>query len=88
MTYREFHLRCKAYERTVANKWQIARWLGLKVLEPHLSKDNKLTVFDLLTLPTDPSPEELKEMQQEDAKRQMRHIEEMKERYRKMGINV
>jgi formylmethanofuran dehydrogenase subunit A len=68
MTFREFCLRALAHERQEVSKWQHTRWLGLKIIEPHLKKDSKVTVFDILPLPNDPTKDDLKVAREINAK--------------------
>lgn len=88
MTYREFVLRVKAFERLESKEWERFRWLGLKVLEPYLEKNSKVTVYDLMRLSTDPTEEELKQMQEERQKVTGLKLQELKEKLRLKGFNV
>lgn len=84
MTFAEFCLRALAYERQEVNKWQHTRWLGLKIIEPHLKKDSKVTVQDILPLPGDPTKEELKAANSKRAKPLVAKGLELIEKYNKL----
>lgn len=86
MTFREFCLRAIAYERTSLQSWYETRWLGLKIIEPHLKKNSKVTVFDILPLPGDPTQAELREQSKKQAKSQIDNFEKLKVKYMELGL--
>ena len=86
MTFREFCLRALAHERLEISKWQHTRFLALKILEPYLDKKAKVTVFDILPLPGDPTPEDLKASAEQKRKEQISVYEQKKAQYVAMGL--
>ena len=84
MTFAEFCLRALAYERQEINKWQHTRWLGLKIIEPHLKKDSRVTVQDILPLPSDPTKAELEQVRKNSAKDMVAKGQALMEKYEKL----
>lgn len=87
-TYREFMLRKRAYERMDNRLWEKFRWVGLKIWEPHLGKKNKTTVYDLFPLPTDPTPEERKLIEDHLKKKGDIRFQDIKKKLTQMGYKV
>ena len=70
LTMRQFRLKqigySQAREESEINVWQVARWLGVLILKPHLKKGSTLKPKDLIELPTD---KKLKQKEDQDSKR-------------------
>ena len=70
LTMRQFRLKqigyTQAREENEINVWQVARWLGVLILKPHLKKGKTLKPTDLLELPSD---KKLRQKEDQDLKR-------------------
>jgi hypothetical protein len=58
------------------------------MLEPYLDKNSKIDVYSLFTLPTDPTPEERREMMERRKKQGDTKFQDLKKKLTEMGYNV
>lgn len=62
-------------KQQIIREWEQVRWLGLKMLEPYLGKNNHITVKDICPLPTDEGVEYNSDV--------LRKYKVLKEKYKK-----
>jgi hypothetical protein len=67
MTWREFELRIKGYERIQHNEWSKVRILAWKTISIHIDprKASGVSLYDWFPIPGDPGKEEVKKIAEE-----------------------
>jgi hypothetical protein len=76
------------YETRNSKEWEKARFVAWVGALPYDTKGRLKEQYDLMALPTDPSPEERALIQEERVEEMKKAANKIYEHYRNMGFNV
>jgi hypothetical protein len=79
MTWREFELRLKGYERIQHNEWSKVRILAWKTISIHVDpkKTSGVSLYDWFPIPGDPSKAEIKKITEEQKQREQEEFKKI-----------
>lgn len=91
MTYREYLLKSDGYGRVVIEDYRQLRVLTYTIAAPYL-KDKNMTAYEFMPLEGDPTPEEIREQENERVEKEMQEAQERRQQilsdFKKRNVRI